>query len=95
MKLTAEEVKKIANLAKLELTDAEVDKFAVQLSEILSNAKILDEVDTEGVEPISQTTGLKNVSFADEQEECTLADKLLEQSPMPIQDHMIKVKNVF
>jgi len=95
MKLTAEEVKHIAKLARLELTDEEVDKFAVQLSEILSNAKMLDEIDTEGVEPISQTTGLQSVSFADEAEECTMADALLEQSPMPIQDHMIKVKNVF
>ncbi len=95
MKITTEEVKHIAKLARLELTDTEVDKFAEQLSGILSNAEMLDEVDTEGVEPIAQITGLKSVSFKDEVDEKGLADKLLEQSPMPIQDHMIKVKNVF
>ena len=95
MKLTKDEVKHIAKLARLELTEAEVDKFAEQLSGILSNADMLAEVNTDGVEPIAQITGLKNVSFADEVQDAGLADKLLEQSPMPIQDHMIKVKNVF
>lgn len=95
MKLTKDEVKHIAKLARLELTEAEVDKFAEQLSGILSNADMLAEVNTDDVEPIAQITGLKNVSFADEVQDTGLADKLLEQSPMPIQDHMIKVKNVF
>lgn len=95
MKLSSEAVKKIAKLAKLQLSDEEVEKFAVQLSEILSNAEMLNEIDTTGVEPIAQITGLQNVSFADEIETCDLGDKLLGQSPMPIQDHMIKVKSIF
>lgn len=95
MKLTSDEVKHIAKLARLELSEAEIDKFGTQLSEILGSAKMLDEVDTTNVEPIAQITGLRSVTFADEAEPCDLADKLLEQSPMPIQDHMIKVKNVF
>ena len=95
MKLTTEEVKHIARLARLTLTDAEVEKFGEQLSGILSNAKMLEEIDTTNVEPIAQITGLRNVTFADKPEPCDLADKLLEQSPMPIQNHMIKVKNVF
>ncbi len=95
MKLTSDEVKHIAKLARLKLTDEEVDKFGTQLSDILTNAKMLDEVDTSNVEPVSQTTGLQNVTFSDVEEPCDLADKILEQSPMPIQDHMIKVKNVF
>jgi len=95
MKLTSDEVKHIAKLARLELTDEEVDKFGTQLSGILSNARTLDEVDTSNVEPIAQITGLRNVTFEDKEEPCDLADKLLEQSPQQIQDHMIKVKNVF
>lgn len=95
MKLTSDEVKHIARLARLQLNEAEIDKFGTQLSEILSSAKILDEVDTSGVEPIAQITGLRSVTFEDKEEPCELADRLLEQSPMPIQDHMIKVKNVF
>ncbi len=95
MNLTNDEVKHIARLARLKLSDEEVDKFGQQLSGILSNAKMLEEVDTSNVEPIAQITGLKSVTFADEEAPCDLAEKLLEQSPMPIQDHMIKVKNVF
>lgn len=95
MKLTSDEVKHIAKLARLELSEAEIDKFGTQLSDILSSAKTLDEVDTSGVEPIAQITGLRSVTFPDVEEPCDLADRLLEQSPMPIQDHMIKVKNVF
>jgi len=95
MKLTKDEVKHIAKLARLGLSDEEVAKFQTQLSDILSNAAMLDEVNTDGVEPIAQITGLTNVSFADEVNESGLADKLLDQSPMPKQDHMIKVKNVF
>ncbi|MBN2306363.1 Asp-tRNA(Asn)/Glu-tRNA(Gln) amidotransferase subunit GatC [Candidatus Peregrinibacteria bacterium] len=95
MKLTSDEVKHIAKLARLELSDEEVKKFGEQLSGILSKAKMLEEIDTSKVEPIAQITGLKNVTYKDEVQSCDLADKLLEQSPMPIQDHMIKVKNVF
>jgi len=95
MKLTSDEVKHIAKLARLELSEEEINKFGEQLSDILGNAKMLEEVDTSKVEPIAQITGLRNVTFADKAEPCDLADKLLEQSPMPIQDHMIKVKNVF
>lgn len=95
MKLSKEEVQRIAKLARLKLSEAEIEKFGGQLSEILSKAKMLDEVDTSKVEPIAQITGLRNVTFADIPQPSDLADKLLAQSPMPIQDHMIKVKNVF
>jgi len=95
MQLSSDEVRHIAKLARLGLTDEEVEKFSHQLSDILSHAKMLDEVNTEGVESIAQITGLKDVFFEDKVEKCDLADALLEQSPMPKQDHMLKVKNVF
>jgi aspartyl-tRNA(Asn)/glutamyl-tRNA(Gln) amidotransferase subunit C len=95
MKLSPEEVKRIAKLARLGLSDKEVDKFSVQLSGILSHAKMLEEVNTEGVEPIAQITGLKDVFFDDKRNDCPYTDKLLAQSPQQIQDNMIKVKSVF
>ncbi|MBU0577830.1 Asp-tRNA(Asn)/Glu-tRNA(Gln) amidotransferase subunit GatC [Patescibacteria group bacterium] len=95
MQLSHDDVRHIAKLARLGLTDKEVDKFSHQLSDILSYAKMLDEVDTSNVEPIAQITGLKDVFFDDKQKDCEFTDKLLEQSPMDIQDHMIKVKSVF
>ena len=59
--LTEEEVRHIAKLAGLTLTDAEVKKFQSQLNEILSYVGQLKEVKTENVEPTSQVTGLENV----------------------------------
>jgi aspartyl-tRNA(Asn)/glutamyl-tRNA(Gln) amidotransferase subunit C len=59
--LSIEEVEKIAKLANLSLTDDEVKIFQVQLSTILDYVKILDKVDTTGVEPTSHPIyGLKN-----------------------------------
>ena len=95
MKLSHDEVRHIAKLARLGLTEEEVDKFSIQLSDILSHAKMLDEVYTSKVKPIAQITGLQDVFFKDEVNNCECSDKLLKQSPMDIQDNMIKVKNVF
>lgn len=59
--LTKADVEHVAKLAKLELTEAEIEKFLPQLSSIINFISELNEVDTDGVEPTSQTTGLKNV----------------------------------
>jgi len=64
--LTKEEVKHIANLAKLKLTDGEVEKFQQQLSEVLDYMEVLNEVDTKDIEPTAQVTGLENVFREDE-----------------------------
>lgn len=94
MQLSEEEVRKIAYLARLELTDAEVGTFSQQLSGILSNADMLAEVDTSKVEPIAQITGLKNMSFKDEVAPCDRADDLLNQTPQQVDQHMIRIKNI-
>ena len=54
MSLTREEVLKVAKLARLEFKDEEIQKFQIQLNDILGYIDILDEVDTEGVEPLIQ-----------------------------------------
>ena len=95
MQLSHDEVKHIAKLARLGLTDKEVEKFSVQLSDILSHAKMLVEVDTSKVEPVAQITGLQDVFYEDRRKDCVYMDELLAQSPQKIQDHMIKVKSVF
>ena len=95
MNLSNDEVKRIAKLARLKLTDEETEKFSKQLSDILSHAKMLEEVDTDNVEPIAQITGLESVSFEDNEKGCEFTDELLKQTPQSVQDNMIKVKNVF
>jgi len=59
-KLTKKEVLHVAELSNLKLTDSEVKKLTPQLDKIIEFVAILNEVDTNGIEPTSQTTGLVN-----------------------------------
>ena len=83
MALTKEEVLHIAKLARLELKGEEVEKFRTQLSEILDYVGQLQKVDTDGIEPISQITGLQNVAREDLVHSCDqkVRDAMLEQFP--------------
>jgi len=54
MKISREDVLKVAALANLELTDAEVETFRGQLDDILTYIDKLNEIDTSGVEPMAQ-----------------------------------------
>ncbi len=65
-KLTLDQVKHIAKLANLTLTEEEIEKFADQLSETLEYVEQLETVDTKGVEATSQVTGLVNITRKDE-----------------------------
>ena len=96
MAITEEEVKHIALLARLGLTDEEIKKLSSELTGILSYVDLLNEVDTDNVEPTSQVTGLENVYFDDEiEKEFCNKEELLECSPLEIVDDQIKVKNIF
>lgn len=94
MKLSKNEVQKISKLARLELTDAEIDQFAVQLSDVFETFEKLKEIDTEGVAETSQVTGLENVYRDDEVDQCDYQQELINQSA-ETEDGMIKTKNVF
>jgi len=60
-----EEVKHIAELARIGLTDEEMEKYSQELSGILAWIDQLKEVDISGVEPTEHITGVKNVSRQD------------------------------
>ena len=55
----------MAYLAKLRLSEKEIEKFRQQLSSILNYVDQLKELDTKNIEPTSQVTGLENVSRED------------------------------
>ena len=59
------DVSRVAKLANLPLSDEEKKKFANQLEETIKYIESLNEVNTEGVEPTSQVTGLENVTRDD------------------------------
>lgn len=88
--LTKDQVKHIAKLARLELTDAEVGKFTKELTSILQYVDMLREVDTTGVVPTAQVTGQTNILRDDVlRTECAPSDALLACSPLPLSDHQI------
>src|SRR3989338_10050947 len=61
MKLSKQAVAHVARLARLGLTDEEAKQYAEQLSSILDYVEQLKRVDTEGIEPTAQVTGLENI----------------------------------
>lgn len=65
-KLTKHDVLHVAKLAKLEISDKDVDKYLKQLSSIVDHISELSEVGTSNVEATSQTTGLENVFRGDD-----------------------------
>ncbi len=61
MKLDRAMVEHIADLAKLQLTDGELDRYAEQLSDILDYAERLQALDTDAIPPTASVLPLKNV----------------------------------
>lgn len=96
MAISKEEVKHIAELARLELTEAETKKFQKELSSILKYINKLQEVDTEGVSPTFQTTEFKNIFQNDKvQKERELSqEEVLSNAPKK-KNGYIRVKPVF
>ena len=89
--LTPAQVWHIAKLARLTLSDSEVEKFSRELTQILDYVEKLKEVKTEGVEPTAQVTGLSNITRTDTIAECPVGtDALLGVSPLPIVDQQIE-----
>ena len=92
-KIKKEDVEKMAQLSRLELTDEEKEKFAGQFSDILGYVEELSEIDDKNIEPIDQITGLSNVSREDKITNDCDRSKMLENVPEQ-QDGFIKVKSI-
>lgn len=93
--LTKQEVKKVAKLARLGLTDKEVAKYQKELSAVLDYFEKLKEVDIAGVEPMSHSVLVENVMRHDVQETRSKKQetKLMEQAP-DTKNSYLKVKSV-
>ena len=79
--LTADDVRHIAALTRLGLSDDEVETMRGQLSSILKVFKSLQQVDTAGVEPTDHTTELRTVFREDEAAESLPRDGILKNAP--------------
>ncbi len=81
MKLSREEVLHIALLARLGLTETEVSKLSEQLSNILENFEVLQQVDTGGIPPTAQSIALQNIMKDDEAANSLPQSEILANAP--------------
>jgi aspartyl-tRNA(Asn)/glutamyl-tRNA(Gln) amidotransferase subunit C len=96
MKISAEEVVRIARLARLELAEDEIAKFGEQMGSILDYVSRLQAVDTDGVEPMQHVTPVSNVWGEDEAVAGTPAERTLAIAAFPDREgDLLKVKAVF
>jgi aspartyl-tRNA(Asn)/glutamyl-tRNA(Gln) amidotransferase subunit C len=93
MKLSAEEVRHIALLARLGLDDDEVEKFRNQLSNIMEHFEELTQVDTTDLPPTAQSVNLENVYRADEPKPSLTVNEVLSNVPSQ-EDNSLKVNAV-
>lgn len=91
--LTKEEVLKLAELARIELSGAEVEKFQKELSTVLDYVEDLKKVDVTGLEEVSQVTGLVNVQREDKVVMAENHEQIFSQAP-EIKDGYFKVKAI-
>jgi aspartyl-tRNA(Asn)/glutamyl-tRNA(Gln) amidotransferase subunit C len=81
MSITIKEVEHVANLARLELSEAEKEQFAGQLNAILKYAEKLNQLSTEGIEPTSHVLPLANVMREDTIKPSWPIEKVLLNAP--------------
>ena len=81
MKLSREDAIHITQLARLGVTEEEIDRFTGQLSDILENFEALKQIDTTGVPPTAQPIPLRNVLKEDVARESLPQDEILANAP--------------
>lgn len=93
MSLTRDEVLHIAQLARVGVTDEDVEKFQAQLSEILDHFETLAELDTDDVPPTAHPLPLESVMRADETTPSLPVEDVLANAPLA-EDHAFRVRAV-
>lgn len=81
MSLTPEEIKKIAHLARLNLSDEDIMLYGTQLSGIINFIEQMNKIDTENVEPLAHPLDLSQRLRADSITEANLREKYLQIAP--------------
>ncbi len=81
MNITVEEVKHVARLAKLNLSEEELSRFPGQLDTILSYVAKLDGLDTKGVVPTTHAFSIQNAFREDQVQESLSRDAALANGP--------------
>ena len=92
-KITKEEVKKVALLARLELNEEEINNHAEQLEKILEYIKQLEKIETDDVPSTTRAIEVVNVFRKDEKKNYDYRDELLELGPAR-EDQFFKVPKI-
>jgi aspartyl-tRNA(Asn)/glutamyl-tRNA(Gln) amidotransferase subunit C len=92
-RLTRDQVAHVANLARLTLTEEELELFTGQLAEILDHAADVASLDLSGVAPTAHAMAVTNVLRADQARPCLDRDEVLEAAPS-VEDHRFRVPRI-
>jgi aspartyl-tRNA(Asn)/glutamyl-tRNA(Gln) amidotransferase subunit C len=80
-RIDEKQVREVAMLGRLDLSDEEVSMFSDQLSEILNYVEKLGELDTDNIEPLAHSLPVQNVFRDDEPHKCLSREKALDNAP--------------
>jgi len=94
MAISTRQVEHLADLAHLDITEAETEKYAEEISAILDYFTQLQELDTAAVEPLAQVFDLQNVTREDKSSKSGNRNRVLAEAP-ELADKQIKVPPVF
>ncbi|WP_080848657.1 Asp-tRNA(Asn)/Glu-tRNA(Gln) amidotransferase subunit GatC [Cytobacillus gottheilii] len=89
-RISSDQVKHVANLARLQLSEEETESFRNQLDRMITFAEQLNELDTDGVEPTSHVLDMKNVLREDVAKQGLPQSEVVKNAPNH-QDGYIKV----
>jgi aspartyl-tRNA(Asn)/glutamyl-tRNA(Gln) amidotransferase subunit C len=93
VKITSKDVEKVALLSRLEIDDSEMEKMNEQLNSILDYIDVLNQVNTEGVQPTAHVLPMKNVMREDVVQPSLPRDLALSNAP-EAEDGYFKVPKV-
>ena len=88
-----EEIKKMAELSRVEVKKKDIDKYSKQLSSILDFFQILNKVNTENVSPLINSVEIMDVVFEDKASDFDSTEKIIENFPMK-KDRYLKTKSI-
>ncbi|WP_096438921.1 Asp-tRNA(Asn)/Glu-tRNA(Gln) amidotransferase subunit GatC [Alteribacter populi] len=93
-RITKDQIKHVAHLARLEFSDDEVEKYSEQLDAIINFAEQLNELDTTNVVPTSHVFDVRNVLREDEVKPSLTQEDALANAPKQ-KDGQVKIPSVF
>lgn len=92
-RISKDEVAHVARLARLSLTDDELDRFTGQLGAVLEHARDVESLDTAGVPPTAHPLPIRNVFRDDDLEPALDREEVLSQAPA-VEDHKFRVPRI-